>query len=652
MHSSLALEPMLAISRLRQRSSMEEESKSKKWWIIPHDTVLDRLYHWPLLRQLKAERRFRYVFFTLMALVIVICASIPQVWIVTPKGMNPVVRIRGLDFLEARIFSEIARNQERRGERAEAWQYWRQACGHNPTSIELLQSAVRNSWELPSRNYSYFVDAVNKASGLIALDGQNPLSVYYAAKTYFHFRLYDIVLTLGANSPATNNRALSLLALQARLLTGDKDGYLRARQVFTSPEEQTALQVFDWSQSAAWSSNVNDASKALKNLLAACEDPNSQNRALALRLTLLVGSERANAKLFERSLAALHDDHNDEPLQYVKYWQILEGAGQRDRAIAEAAKAEIVPISSTELLGVANAFEHLGMVEQAIAYLERFAFPINANSSVWLRFGDLLIAQRRWDDLRKVAIDIRRCPASAHELGGYSHFLEGLALKANGENQDAAINFRKVPMLTIPRPDLAVLVAAKMAVLDSPEPALQLALQHEGSLSNQPSFWGLLTRLAGQIKDSNLLLRAAQKAYELDPKNPAAKNDYVAALAVNGISPEVLLTLSGELKRQFPDSTAISIHRALALIENHRTNEAAAAVAALPESAQSDLENSLLAMARGRLASLQRNWASAYSNYNQIDSTLLFRTQINRMLRFREEAAVEMDRVGTRNQVP
>ena len=630
---------------------MEENPKTKNWWIIPHETVVDRLYHWPLLRQLKAERRFRYAFITLLASVIVICSSIPKIWIVTPKGMNPVVRIRGIDFAEAQIFRQFAMNHERRREWAEAWQYWRQASAHCPTSIDLLQASVRNSWRLPARNFSYFADAANKASGLIALDGQNAVSVYCAARTYYHFRLYDLVLSLAKES-SVKSHGISLLALQARLLMGDKAGYQNERKQFDSSEDLKVLQLFDLSRSAAWSTDTGEAKESLKQLLTATEGADSQKRALALQLSLLVASERKDEQLFERSLASLHDDNNDEPLQHAKLWQILEGAGKRDRAVSLAAMAELVPISSTELLGVANAFEHLGMRERAIAYLDRYAYQINATSGVWLRFGDMLIAEQRWEDLRRAAMDIRRCPATSHELGGYSHFLEGLALKATGASQDAEVNFRKVPLLSVPRPDLALLVAAKMAEFDCPDPALDLALQHEGSLSNRLEYWTLLTHLAGQKKKSDLLLRASRSAYLLDRNNPTLKNNYVAALAVSETEPDLLLQLTSELKAQFPQALAVSIHHALALIQNHRTNEAVAAVSVLPNQNLSDLENSLIAMTRGRLGTLERNWVYAYTNYNLVDPNLLFQEQANRMLRRREEAAVEMDRAGNRNQVP
>ncbi|HTI71230.1 MAG TPA: hypothetical protein VMF06_14770 [Candidatus Limnocylindria bacterium] len=628
-----------------------DSPKPERWWSIPHISVMEALHQWPFLRQLKAERRFRYAFAVASAIFIVIVGSLPKVWIITPKNTYPILRASGLDFLEAWIFRTFAEAREREDHRVEAWQYWRQACAHYPTSPSLLRGALENTLRLPTRNYTYFSDGTTKAFSLVALDRTNPASLYCSARTFSHFRFYEAVINLTAAASETNV-SLRTLRTQSFLWLGNSEAYTRERQRLPPEVLNRELELFDCAQTAAWSSDPVQAHAALTQLQKASADQQAERRVSALRLRLLAASERTNVGEFEKTLQLLHDEREDEPLQHVQWWRLLEAENRRDQAVAEARKAELLPISSTELLGVAHAFEHLGLTDRAIDYLGRYATDIHANTEAWLHYADLVIAARRWDDLRQIALDLRNSPATHGELAGYSHFLEGLALRATGADDESNLHFRKAAELSIPLPNLALLVARKLLELHAGKSALEIAVQQEEPLAKSPEYWRFLVELAADSKDAALLLRAARTSYALTPADPVAVNTLASALIVNETEPELLLKLTAGLAERYPDSLAANVNYAMALIANQRLDEAARTLALLPARDYTPLENSAIALAKGHLASRQKQWRTAAALFERVDVASLYPPQAENLRQLRAEAAVALDAENAKRQHP
>ena len=102
---------------------------------------------------------------------------------------------------------------------------------------------------------------------------------------------------------------------------------------------------------------------------------------------------------------------------------------------------------------------------------------------------------------------------------------------------------------------------------------------------------------------------AAARAYQLQPGNAVAANNYAASLLMNREHAEEAVRLTLQLASRFPDSTAARINHGLALLLNRRTGEAETLFRAVPPEKLSARE----------AASLQLGLFEVYFNKQQYD---------------------------------
>jgi hypothetical protein len=623
------------------QSVSDEREQRGTWWLVPRDQAMDRLGPWPLARQLLSERRFRYAFAACSAVILAAALGIPRIWIVSPPGFYPTIRISWLDVIEARLYRRLALGAELDGNRQQAWNYWRQACSHNPTSRELIRHSLSNALTLPVRNLAYFSDAMSRTAVLMAVSRTNAQDLGLTLTVLGHFRLYDLIPDLAQNAPELAP-AVETLVCKAFLWLSRPDAYAKARQRWEHVSHDPEIPLYDAALDAGWSTDALAAAQGLERLEQYAKGENSSLGVLALQLRLLVTAQKRDTSGYERSLVAIQDRHEDEPLQHAQFWQMLETDGRKARAIELARRAQMIPMSSTEILGVTDALIRLGLSDDAIDFLERFASPVKANADVWLRYAEMLIDRQRWEDVRKVAVDIRSFPHLQFDLYGYSHFIEGLALRARGDFDAAEANFQLVPRLTFRKPELALRVAKRLAEVREFRPAVEVALAHEEHLELRTDYWNFLVEVASSLKDSALMLRAAQRAYALNRKDLNLMNNFAAALIVTRSDPERLLALTTALYQWNPNILAAKVNHSLALVENNQVAEADAILSRITQTNLSSLERTMVSMAKAEVAGLKSDWPAAYSNLGLIDYSYLFPEQSNRLENLRSAALIHL----------
>jgi predicted Zn-dependent protease len=80
--------------------------------------------------------------------------------------------------------------------------------------------------------------------------------------------------------------------------------------------------------------------------------------------------------------------------------------------------------------------------------------------------------------------------------------------------------------------------------------------------------------VAYELKDADLLLSAATKAYRLRPQDSGLANNFAAALLVNRVQPEEAIKMTMQLMAKAPESAAARINHSMALVQNKRFSEA------------------------------------------------------------------------------
>src|SRR5262245_27447373 len=112
------------------------------------DELATKLINYPALNSVLClilyETWFRVAFFGVLLLIPLGLLFILKVWRITPADFQPVVKISGLDLVQARSLRGTALQQAASGRFEEAVQSWRIAIANNPGDPELFRGALRH----------------------------------------------------------------------------------------------------------------------------------------------------------------------------------------------------------------------------------------------------------------------------------------------------------------------------------------------------------------------------------------------------------------------------------------------------------------------------------------------------------------------------
>ena len=575
------------------------------------------------------EPRFRYAWLACVLVVLVLALGLPPVWIVTPRDFVPVIRISWLSMVEARVHAGLARQAEARDEKESAFYHWRSAVSFNSADPLVLRSSISNLLSLPPRNVLRYGEARWRSLWLLHLTRTNSADLDLVTDVYRHYGTDEQLgpLLAGAPQPLTGHQHLALL--KARLQANDRAGFLSLRTNLppSTAASDPELPIYDAAAQLMWG----EAAKAVaaQAVLVSFQTPEYPAlRVRALRLQLLAGLVRRIPEEVAPALARLRDLHEDYPLEHAAYWELLQAKGHTEDAAQLARQFADPPITSSEVTRISDTFLHLGLVDHATEFLEHFAPTLGSTSRIWLSYANLLIQQERWDDLRGLALEIRRNDLSRGLLGGYSHYLEGLAEVSTHHTNEAAVAFAKIAQDPIREPTVVLGVARDLVTRGNYQPAMDLLRTHQGELQQRLEYWQVLVRAAYHEHDAELLLEAAQHQYALAPDRVDVMNDLAAALLIYRRDSEQVLTLTRRVLDNSPTSLAARINHALALLQHGNPGAAKPLLLSVDESQLGDIERSMLAFARVDLERQQGHPALALQEIGRVNPAYLLPPQI------------------------
>lgn len=603
----------------------DDSSPRRRPWVLSEREIEDRFIKWPLLRLLLLDPLFRYAFLACALVVLLIVVCVPKVWVVTPPGMLPKVRVSVLDFAQARVHALMARRKEAAGDRVGAAQNWRMAVANHPAAEPLIGGALSNLIALPSRSTERSRQALQQSFWLLRLTGTNRDAFDLTVRVLEHYRFDDLLLAFITNAPPANAREHQRSILKALLRQGLLDAYAARREeagpALTGDPE---IALFD----AAWKlsrGNTGPDAAAEATLSAAARE--SERAVIATELQLLVAARRGELETYGQSLARLRDLHADTPSQHAVHWLLLHRRGNRDEAARRALEFADPPINSVEVSRLSQAMLTLGLTNHALKFLEHFAPQLGTSADTWATLAELLAQQRRWPDLRGFAVELRRNPLTRSTLMGFSYFFDGLAAHGEGRTEMAAAEFARMVEYPFPDDGVAYQTALKLARMDHPAPARDLLLARRERYARSLAYWQHLVRIGSQLRDADLLLLAAEQGYELEPNRMDTLNDYSAALLIHRKEPATILNNTRRLVQASPQSIPARMNYALALLLNDQPASARAILLTFDPEKLTGLERTVYHFARAQLLTLDDDLPGALGAIQQVDTSLLFPPQ-------------------------
>lgn len=532
-----------------------------------------KLNNHPMLRLLLFEKWFRVAFAAFVLLVIFLALFLPKIWQASEPGFLPVIKVSGLDLVQAWSLRRTAEKAAAAGKFDDAHYAWQAALANNRADPDLVRGALHTLLNDPKRA-PRATQAAQEAFWLIKLTGTNMTDLELAGQVLSEFELNDALRVVLDPHRSRLTPTLAAAYLKALFKEGQIAEFgARWNELGASVQNDPEMQLYRAAYLAGWGP-PGTITAARQQLEAALQEP--ARRILANRLKLAVSAHELKTDEYGQALKVLEDWRADEAADHTVYWILLDISGRRDEAKALAKAYSNPPSTPRDVVGLAEAYSRLGMQEEALELLGRSTEKFERSVMFWVTYANHLAEAKRWEDLRKLAMQMRSIDGIRDQLGGYSYFLEGRADLVMGRAPTADAAFEKAAESEFPFASLGFKVAGQLAQYGRAAAAKKILVPLEDQLASDASYWFLAFSVADQLKDVDLLVHAASKGYELNPSNPVAVNNYAAALIISRANPPEAIKLTLELYAQNPNSLHAVVNHSAALLQNGRAQEAEA----------------------------------------------------------------------------
>jgi tetratricopeptide (TPR) repeat protein len=522
------------------------------------------------LRLFILDSYFRVAVLSLVLLALLFAGCLPRIWTVSPRGFLPTIKVSGLDLAQCW-------NLKRSAAKAMATEKWRDAhfaslaaWANNSADPEALRG-VLTSWIKSGERGQSSVPAAWQSLWLLRLTATNVVDLQLATQVFEESGNLELIVDLLAPRTGQLPDRLEALYLKTLFQYGDTKAFCQAWDALPdSARFMPELQLYH----AACTAMVGplDARQSAVELLRQATNI-AELSITGLRLQVKVSETRSDAEGCQAALAHLSDSGSDRFSDHFSYWRLLVRLGRHNEAIERIAACGKTPAFAQEAISLAQLYIDLGMGDRAFEYLKSSVSDFGFASNYWIFYGDALLKAGRWDDLRRVALELRQRNRD-WQLIAYGYYLEGRAELGLQRKSAALSAFEKMREWKFTSCKLALHTAAALIRIDYPAIAVQILRPLEAELSDSVEYWMSLFFAAHRLKDHELMLTASSRAYELQPSHSIIRNNYAASLLISRQSPEEALTLTLRVTTQEPGSLPAVINYGAALIQNHRLMEA------------------------------------------------------------------------------
>ncbi|MFM8360462.1 MAG: hypothetical protein ACKOET_18080 [Verrucomicrobiota bacterium] len=549
-----------------------------------------------LLGLLRDEPAFRWAVGGILFLFALLVLLVPRILITTPRGFTPVIRVSGLDLLQAAALRRSARAGEQAGNFNAASQAWISAVANNPGDPALLQGFLGLLATQAAPDPKWLGQVLARGSFLLQLSQTNQSDLELVARVFHRYELDDwVVARLQA-------RIESLTPAGAATLAEALFSAARMRELGELYDRHPATPGVDDSARlchAAWRAGWGPAPgvrAALDELQAAIGIEST--RVAARRRRLVVHSARWDLASYEKDLEGLEADGADLLRDHVRHWLLLSTNGQRARALALVREHTRPPRNATEAELLLRAYLDLGVPDLALAFMKTQLANFPADPQVWFLLAQNVMEARQWDELRLLASQMRNRPAIAASFGSYPDLLEGLSEFHADHAERARASFDKVVRTPPPTPLLSLEAATGLQRLGFASHAAELFTSVEGQYTNRVDLWLQTAKAAHDARQAALVLRACRRAYDLAPNDPLLANNYAAALLLQRTNAAEAIRITFDLAGRAGTRPAFRINHAVALVQNRRPAEALAVLQSVSAAALPPAERSLWHLCR------------------------------------------------------
>ncbi len=533
--------------------------------------LANRFGYSPLIRLLLFNARFRIFVILVILFAGAILLAVPRIWNVAPPGSDKEVRINLIDMAQAWQLARTARDLEKAGNQQGALVSWGAAVANYPTKPRYLRGYLEAVFQVPLDHRSA-QNAPNLAAVLLSVTRTNHGDIELAARVYDRFRQPQRTIALLRG--LTNNLPAELQIIWARALhdTGNYrefEAQWRAHEAVLATDPELVLRRASLKDLAGTEEEAAAARLVLEQAALS-----GTNRVIANRLLLRSAEKRRDPALAQRALNTLVGLKADATADHLALWRVLLAADRGADAGALIQAYYRQPVSAAEAAEIHDLAVAAGQTRRADDLVDWSLANLGYCTAMCSRKAAALIRDRAWTDLRQLAIDIRLRPGISNTLRAFSHLIEGLASLGENLVEQAQREFAHLAEFDYDEPEFGLAMARMLIGFNQAPAALPLLSALESKLETSRDYWQVCSQAAAAERNSVLLLRAAERAYQADTNNPVLLSNYAAALVIQRAEPQLALQLTSNLVQRFPENPVPMIQYAGALLLNSRVGEA------------------------------------------------------------------------------
>ncbi len=571
------------------------------------------------------------VILAIVAIGLVGAVLLPKIWTTTPAGFQPLTKVSLLDKAQAFMLRRSAEKAMARGDHQAAALGWRNALANNMGDPSLARGLLRNAIAADSIPTENLPATVRTSDLLLRLTQTNRADLDLVCTFLDKAQLYGMIPA--RLEPIAHDLSGNLQAIYAKCIffQGDFDRYDQLWGELSPADQGRPDMVLTRAAYLAGWREGREASEA-EQVLAQAAGNRGPLWSLANRLQMAIAVNKKIPEYYREALERLQETQADNGIDNADYWTLLASVGPRQEAVRMAKQFVLPPRTQSELVRLARAKSALGLEEDALKLMQAHAQYHPTSDEVWLTYAALLSEGNRWEDLRRVALQMRLVPELRNRLEALSYIYEGRADLATAQTDAARLAFNAATNLAFRSAEESSAVAASLLRFGYPTHAQAVLERAASGITNRVLYLDLMSRIAFHLKDEPLMMSTCQALYELDPHNADYANRYAAAMLIRGERLGEAVSLTWGLHTSQPDSEAFRLNHALALVANRRLDEADAMLRQVTFARLQRAEDiNSYYQTMFELNFRKRDFATAQRMLDRINWSLLFPSEVDRL---------------------
>ncbi len=618
--------------------------------LTKREQLAERFLEFPLLyfvvRSWLMSWRARIAMILGVIMVFGFILGLPRIWRVTPKDFTPEIRISLLDEIKSRALVRNAKKYLAQGRTDYGIMAYNAAIAHNQGNLDRQRTFLELATKRQLEKGTVDMDTINVAGARMAFwirriskdSNDTALIARFLEALELDDELIAHLEPELANLGPTEKKMLA----RAYLRQGYIDRFEATWRTHAAGEEWAKDPVMTLYRAAATAGfGAAEKAPAAKALLEA-HLHDGEFKIVANRLYALLCFERRNADDYLATLRRLEGWRQDRLHDHAKAWRLLNATGRKVDALQMADQFNRAPRTAGETSELAAAYAELGMTSDATKLLDQFIERFGFYERLWVQQGLLLASAKDWTALRNLIAKMRLDPGIAHRMEGFSYYLEGRSELGEGRPAAAEELFQRMPEHGVPNMEVAFTMIDQMRALGHLDIAAKLVGQVESLAQDYPRYWMYVVQLASDLRNEDLLLKATEQYYRLQPDQPAARSNFAAALLAARQRPSEAAKVTFEVMTLAPDLPAFQVNHAAALALNSRYAEAEELLETVELARLEDSARTMYYFALTDSLLGQGKFARAEAAMARIDQRFLYPRQADTLKQWQEKISAEL----------